>query len=102
MLKAEDWAARIGTQVNDLRLLRNLTRAAVAERAGLSVDTVRRLETGVGSGASLDTLIRVLRTLGREAWLDTLAPEVSISPLAMLDRPKPRRRASGSRKRGKA
>lgn len=45
------------------RKLRGLTQAQVADRAGISRDTVVRLEAGDG-GVSTETLLRVLRSLG--------------------------------------
>lgn len=51
---------------NDLagwRKLRGLTQAQLAERAGLSRDTVTRFEKGDG-GIALDSLMRLVRALG--------------------------------------
>jgi transcriptional regulator with XRE-family HTH domain len=45
------------------RKLRGLTQVQVAERAGVSVGTVRRLEDGDG-GISLENLLGILRALG--------------------------------------
>jgi transcriptional regulator with XRE-family HTH domain len=45
------------------RKLRGLTQAQVADRAGISRDTVVRLERG-DSGVSVEKLLRVLRALG--------------------------------------
>lgn len=45
------------------RKLRGLTQAQLADRAGVSRDTVVRLEGGDG-GVSTETLLRVLRGLG--------------------------------------
>jgi transcriptional regulator with XRE-family HTH domain len=51
------------------RKLRGLTQAQLADRAGVSRDTLSRLENGTG-GVSLETLVRILRALG---LLDILA-----------------------------
>jgi transcriptional regulator with XRE-family HTH domain len=45
------------------RKLRGLTQAQVADRAGVSVNTVRRLEDADG-GIALENLLRILRALG--------------------------------------
>jgi transcriptional regulator with XRE-family HTH domain len=45
------------------RKLRGLTQIQVAERAGISEGTLRRLEDGHG-GISLENLLRILRALG--------------------------------------
>lgn len=53
----------VGENVGTWRRLRGLTQAQVADRAGLSADTVKRLEHGDG-GVSTENLFRVLRALG--------------------------------------
>jgi transcriptional regulator with XRE-family HTH domain len=45
------------------RKLRGLTQAQVADRAGVGLGTIARLERGNG-GVSLDYVVRVLRSLG--------------------------------------
>jgi ribosome-binding protein aMBF1 (putative translation factor) len=45
------------------RKLRGLTQAQVADRADVSVTTLRRLESGDG-GVALEKVLRVLRALG--------------------------------------
>ena len=45
------------------RKLRGLTQAQLADRAGVSVSTLRRLERGDG-GVTLENTLRVLRGLG--------------------------------------
>lgn len=45
------------------RKLRGLTQAQLADRAGISRPTVRRLETGDGA-ISLENTLRILRALG--------------------------------------
>ncbi|MET2466826.1 helix-turn-helix transcriptional regulator [Ralstonia sp. SM1864_UCD524_TZ4] len=47
-----------------MRAHRNLEQAPPAARAGISVRTLRNLESG--SGSSLPTLIQVARALGRQ------------------------------------
>ncbi len=45
------------------RKLRGLTQAQLADRAGVSLRTLRRLEDGEG-GVTLENLLRILRALG--------------------------------------
>lgn len=52
----------IGGDLATWRRLRRLTIAQVADRAGVSRDTVMRLEKG--EGASVEKLLRVARALG--------------------------------------
>jgi transcriptional regulator with XRE-family HTH domain len=53
----------LGTHVSNWRKLQRLTAAQVAERAGISRDTLRAIEQGKGT-ASTENLLRVLRILG--------------------------------------
>jgi len=53
----------MGTHVSNWRKLQRLTAAQVAERAGISRDTLRAIEQGKGT-ASTKNLLRALRILG--------------------------------------
>ncbi|HEV3379401.1 MAG TPA: helix-turn-helix transcriptional regulator [Trebonia sp.] len=53
----------LGEHVSNWRKLQRLTAAQVAERAGVSRDTLRAIEQGRGT-ASTENLLRVLRVLG--------------------------------------
>jgi len=82
----------VGEQLRGQRLRKNLTIEDVAQSAGVSINVVRRLESG--EGARLDSFIAVLKVLGRADWLTTLQPPVTINPLDMLRKSEPRQRAS--------
>jgi transcriptional regulator with XRE-family HTH domain len=53
----------LGTHVSNWRKLNRLTAAQVAERAGISRDTLRAIEQGKGT-VSTENLLRVLRVIG--------------------------------------
>lgn len=53
----------VGEDVSTWRKLRGLTQAQLADRAGVSRDTLTRLEGGDG-GVSVENMIKVLRGLG--------------------------------------
>jgi transcriptional regulator with XRE-family HTH domain len=53
----------LGDHVSTWRRLQRLTASQVAERAGISRDTLRTIEQGRGT-ASTENLLRVLRVLG--------------------------------------
>ena len=74
----------LGSHLRELRLLKNLDQVSLAERAGVSLNALKHLETG--KGARVSSLIKVLRGLDRTDWLQTLTPAVSISPMQMLKR----------------
>lgn len=92
-----DLEADLGAHLRALRLDRNLEQTVLAQRAGVSLTALKRLESGRGS--TTHTLISVLRALGREDWLQTIAPVATINPLTMPKSAAPRRRATGRRQR---
>jgi transcriptional regulator with XRE-family HTH domain len=91
----EEWASDLGEQMRALRLRANLDQITLAERAGIGLTAVKNLESG--KGATVKTLIKALRALDRATWLSSLAPQVSISPLQMLNAKPARQRASRPR-----
>lgn len=61
-------AVRVGEHFSDWRKLNGLKMSEVAERAGVSVNTIRDLEAGKG-GTSLITVLTVARVLGVDGHL---------------------------------
>ena len=82
----------LGENLKELRLQKNLDRQTLCDRAGISMNALRHLETG--EGATIKTLIRVVRALDRQDWLSGIAPKVSINPLHMVRNQPARQRAS--------
>ncbi len=82
--------AELGERLKKLRVHRNLDQTTLAARAGISVRTLRNLESG--SGSSLHTLIQVIRSLGREQWFETIAPVPTVNPLMLTRTAAPRQR----------
>jgi transcriptional regulator with XRE-family HTH domain len=86
----------LGHRIRKLRLARNLDQRTTAERAGISLRALGKLENGRGS--TLETLLRTLRALDYVKGIEMLAPEPTINPLSMLSTPKPPQRVRRSRK----
>jgi transcriptional regulator with XRE-family HTH domain len=86
----------LGHRIRKLRLARNLDQRTTAERAGISLRALGKLENGRGS--TLETLLRTLRALDYVKGIEMLAPEPTINPLTMLRTPKPPQRVRRSRK----
>lgn len=78
-----EWQIALGAQVRSARIDADIDQERLAELADVSRSAVRSLEGGRGS--SLQTLIKVVRALGLTAWLEGLAPEVSVSPIRLLE-----------------
>lgn len=87
--------AELGERLKMLRKNLNLDQATLSARTGISVRTLRNIESG--SGSSLCTLIQVVRALGREQWFETIAPIPTINPLMLTRTASPRQRASKAR-----
>jgi transcriptional regulator with XRE-family HTH domain len=95
-LTTDEWEEKLGQYLRSLRLRQNIDQRKLAERAGVALNVVKRLEAG--KGATITSLVKVLRALGREEWLETLAPQITVSPLQLLKDKKPvRQRASPSK-----
>jgi transcriptional regulator with XRE-family HTH domain len=75
----EQIAAALGDGLARQRLARNRTQAELAEAAGISRSTLKRLEAG--DNPTLDSLIRVLSALGLASNLAALVPDASVRPL---------------------
>jgi transcriptional regulator with XRE-family HTH domain len=71
--------ATLCTQVEAIRLSRNMTQRQLAAQAGVSLRTIGRLEKG--EGVSLDTFIRVLTALRLQQNLEGLLPDPSVRPI---------------------
>ena len=107
MLDSIDYAIASSGQIESdlckklarIRLARNITQEFLAEQAGVSVRTIRRLEKGLG--VSLDTFIRVLTALGVQQNLQSMLPDPRIRPIDRAElkgverkRAKPRKKIS--------
>lgn len=79
-----------------IRLLKNISQASLAERAGVSRRTISRLENG--QGVSLDTFIRVMLALNLADQLAALLPNPEIRPIERANRKHQRKNASSPRK----
>jgi len=72
----------LGGRLRRNRIRRDLTQADLAREAGVSVDTVKRVESGRAIGT--DNLLRVLRALGLLEALGRAIPDPPPSPLERL------------------
>lgn len=86
----------IGNRLEQLRLNKNLVRTKLAEQAGVSKNTIERLE--LGESVQLTSLIRVCRALEILSRFEAVLPQPAASPIALLNlQGKKRRRASNKR-----
>lgn len=95
----QDMEVDLGAQLRAERLDLDLDQITLANRANISVGTLKNLEAGRGS--TLASVIAVIRALGHEEWIDSFRPESEVSPMAMLrerEQMRTPRRASRRRK----
>jgi len=94
--RTQDVLAEMGRRIQRLRLDQNLRIEDLAEKSGVSVRTLNRMEAGTGVG--IEHWIRVLRGLGRLQALDSFILSPTVSPIQLVKmRGHVRQRASGNR-----
>lgn len=92
---------RIGVSIKQHRLEQNITQQQLADRCGVSISSVKSLESGKGS--TLETFLQVTRALNKDGWVSYLEPVLRLSPLEYADmvlkgrKKHQRRRASGQK-----
>jgi DNA-binding XRE family transcriptional regulator len=64
----------LGARLRAARLRREMTQGMLAERVGVHVQTILKLESGTPT-TSLATMLRVLQVLGMAADIDAIAAE---------------------------
>jgi transcriptional regulator with XRE-family HTH domain len=69
----------LGLQLAKVRLSRNLTQARLAQEAGASLPSIKRLEAG--RNISLDTFLRVLRALNLGDRILDILPNPDVRPV---------------------
>ena len=80
---SEQIEAALCSELAELRLARNMTQQQLADLAGVSSSTIKRLEAG--EGTSLDTFIRLLKALGISGNLAGLIPDQQVRPLERIN-----------------
>jgi transcriptional regulator with XRE-family HTH domain len=85
----------LGRRLRRLRLQRNIDQRTLAEKAGVALTALQKLEAGRGS--TVQTLVRTLKALNYLEGIEMLAPEPTVNPLALLRSTKPRQRVGRSR-----
>ena len=84
-------------RVEEIRLSRNVSQAALAKEAGVSRSTITRLARG--ESISVDSFVRILQALGLADHLAALLPNPDVRPVERIRlHGSERRRASSKRK----
>lgn len=78
ILSDSELLKRIGRRLKSMRLKQELSQAALAVKADVSLSSLKRLEEG--NVKSVDVLIRIMRTLGSLDIFTSLVEEEQPSP----------------------
>ena len=92
----EQVLGELGRRIRAARIDTPLTQAELAQRAGVSLSTVAKLERG--EDVRLSSLLDIQRALGLLASADALAPEALARPSDLARMGKPRERARSAAK----
>jgi transcriptional regulator with XRE-family HTH domain len=87
----QELQTELGRRIRQLRLSRNISQRAAAEKAGVTRAALQNLEAGRGS--SVQTLLRTLKALNYLEGIEMLAPQPTVNPLALLKTKTPPQRA---------
>ncbi len=86
----------LGQRIKDTRIAMNDTQSDLAEKSGVALSTLSRLERG--GSVSLENLLNILRALGALQNIELLLQEQTLRPTDIADKKTKRKRASGSGK----
>lgn len=76
---SEQIAVALYERIENIRLMKNITQAQLAQNAGISIKTLGRMKTG--ENISLDSFIRLMMALGVQETFQILLPDVSVRPI---------------------
>ena len=78
--------AKLGARYREYRRLSGLTLKEVAEKAGLSVMTIQKFESGTAKDVTMTTILRLLRVINQLENIEALLPEIPESPYSKGER----------------
>ena len=84
-------------RIEEIRLSRNISQAALAKEAGVSRSTMTRLAQG--RGISVDSFVRIMQALGLADHLAALLPNPTVRPVERIRLDGGERRRASSKRR---
>jgi transcriptional regulator with XRE-family HTH domain len=86
----------LARRIKQKRLNLNMTQEELSDKAGLHVQTIKKIEAG--SSATVQTLVQLLRAFNDLEFLDKFMPDPGVSPIELLKlKGKKRERASSKK-----
>ncbi len=86
----------LGQRMQDTRIAMNLTQAQMAERSGVALRTVVRIESG--ESVKVESVLNILRVLGMLGNLNEMIQEQVLAPTELIDIGKKRKRVTAAKK----
>lgn len=86
----------LGKRIQDIRISMNLTQTELAEKSGIALRTVARIENG--ESVKVESVLDVFRVLNVLPNLDALIQEQTLIPTDVVDYGRKRRRVSSKQK----
>lgn len=80
----ENTLAELGARLARHRLNKNMTQEDLAALAGISVATLKRIESGSHSTLFIN-IVKILRALGIQPSFDLIVPDVPPSPIQIAN-----------------
>ncbi|MBP7780586.1 MAG: helix-turn-helix domain-containing protein [Paludibacteraceae bacterium] len=75
-----EWIHLLGERFKDYRMRANMTQKDVAEKSGLTVQTISKFESGMTNNMSLVSFLLLIKSIGLVGRMDELLPELPESP----------------------
>lgn len=85
----------IGNRIKDNRIAYPMTREQLAEKSGVSLSTIERIERGTNIGT--EQLINILRALNQLHSIELLIPEFKLTPMDIAMGKSKKKRASSKK-----
>ncbi len=86
----------LGKRIQDNRIAMNLTQAQMADRSGVALRTVARIENG--ESVKVESVLNILRVLGVLGNLNEMIQEQVLAPTEIIDIGKKRKRVTAAKK----
>ena len=88
-----DIVMALGRRFKEYRIASQLTQAEVSEKSGVSLQTIKRFESGQTYNITMGNFIALLKAIDYVDGLTEILPEIPVSPyvMAKLEEKKPKR-----------
>lgn len=86
----------IGKRLQNLRISENITQSQLAQKTGVSMSTIARMEQG--SSVKTDSLVRVMRELNVLENLDTAFLQQEVRPMDLINMSEKKRKRASKQK----